>query len=235
MEKDPADSNTGKSKRIFLHLIDYILVSVVVIILAIIGTVLLRNLNSLNSSYETVINQALKEAPKSEVEKAGNYSTLLAFSRAKDFSNMKASAMFVGFLLIFTGALYLIKVFNLSYAINVNKEDVGSVSFNSNSPGLVMVTLGVVVMLCVLIIKTDVDYSFETGSSGKERITKELDSIMQFYLNQAQFEKEKPEEVIRCCPFVMDKLNDSKKPKSTFVPRKTSSTQTIFKWQTVFC
>jgi len=223
MEKNSADSNIGMSKENFLRLIDYILVAVVVFILAIIGRVLIRNLNALNSSYETVINQMLKDVPKSEVEKARNYSTLLAFSRAKDFSNMKASAMFVGFLLIFTGALYLIKVFNLSYAINVQRDDLGTFSFNSNSPGLVMVTLGVGVMLCVLIIKTDVDFSFETGSSGKEQVTKELDSIMQFYLNQAQLEKEKPEEVIRCCPIVVGKFNESKKRKSTFVPRKTSS------------
>jgi len=205
------------------NLIDYILVSVVVIILAIIGTVLIRNLNALNSSYETVINQVLKDVPKSELEKAGNYSTLLAFSRAKDFSNMKASAMFVGFLLIFTGALYLVKVFNLSYAINVHKEDLGSFSVNSNSPGLVMVTLGVGVMLCVLIIKTDVDYSFETGNYGKEQITKELDSIIQFYLNQTQFKKEPPSEVIRCCPVIVDQSNDSARRIRTFVQKRKSS------------
>ncbi len=197
------------------NLIDYILVAVVVIIITIIGTVLIENLRALNSSYNTVVNQVLKDVPKSEVEKAGNYSALLAFSRAKDFSNMKASAMFVGFLLIFTGALYLIKVFNLSYSINVNKADVGSMSVNSNSPGLVMVSLGVVVMLCVLLIKTDVDYNFETSGSGNGQGKKELDSIIQVYLNQVQVEKEVSDECVKCCPVVVEKSNNNKKRKST--------------------
>lgn len=222
MEKNSIDP-TRMNRAIPFRFIDYILIMVVIAILVIIGTVLIQNLNALNSSYEIVINQALKDAPKSEVEKAGNYSSLLAFSRAKDFSNIKASAMFVGFLLIFTGALYLIKVFNQSYEINVNRADVGSVSFNSSSPGLVMITLGVVVMICVLSIKTDVDYSFETGSSGKEQVTKELDYIIQFYLNQTRLKKELPPEVIRCCPVIVDQSNDSARGIRTFVQKRKSS------------
>ena len=89
--------------------IDWILIAVITIVLATAGTTLYQNLRSQNMVYDQMI---MKMSNSKDIGNGDPTVAILAFSRARDFANMKAASMLVGFLLIFTGALFLLKVFS---------------------------------------------------------------------------------------------------------------------------
>jgi hypothetical protein len=87
-----------------------------------------------------------------------DHASILTYSRAWDFAVIKTSALFLSFLLIFTGALYILRVGESQFSIEAQKGDIKA-SLASTSPGLIMVTLGVFLVAFVLWNKTSVDYS----------------------------------------------------------------------------
>ncbi|OKS84556.1 OmpA family protein [Mucilaginibacter polytrichastri] len=154
-----------------LKTIDWILIVVVMLVLGLAGFTLYQNLHSQDQVYDKVIAQFMNAKDTSTSSAA-----VLAFSRARDFANMKAASMLVGFLLIFTGALFLLKIFALSYHLKADKTPAGSFSLESSSPGLVMITLGVAIMSVVLLTKTEVGLETETRPDI-EAVLKRIDSL----------------------------------------------------------
>jgi len=173
--------DTGEEK---LKLLDWILLSVVLGVLVLTGWMLRDNLKAQNATYDRVINTALNYTARDSSKFNESNTAIFAFSRAKDFANTKAASLFIGFLLIFTGALYLLKVFKLSYKLKADKTPVGNVSLESTSPGLVMITLGVALMIAVLVSKTQIDYTVENNNL-KEQLAK-VSKALESYQNSLQ-------------------------------------------------
>ena len=87
-----------------------------------------------------------------------DHASVLTYSRAWDFAVVKTSALFLSFLLIFTGALYVLRVGETNFELSAEKADFkGSLSLSS--PGLIMVTLGVFLTAYVLSNKTYIEYN----------------------------------------------------------------------------
>lgn len=80
----------------------------------------------------------------------------LAFTRAADFAIVKTSVTFLGFVLALVGALYVLRVSSSSYSLGV-KASGKEANLSTTSPGLVMVTLGVVAVVSALFSKSDVN------------------------------------------------------------------------------
>ena len=87
-----------------------------------------------------------------------DHASVLMYSRAWDFAVVKTSSLFLSFLLIFTGALYVLRVGETNFQIAAEKGDFKG-SLSMTSPGLVMVTLGVALAAYVLSSKTYVEYN----------------------------------------------------------------------------
>lgn len=170
-----------KNKKSGLDFIDIVLLSTVFLVLLSISIYLIRDMQGQNRTYEKIITHLLSvstiKQPMSHTEGGKtvvdtilyvgdeNNAAILAFSRAKDFANMKLASTLLGFLLVFVGALYLLKVFNLSYNASYESDAVGKVSLQTTSPGLVMITLGVAVIFVALLAKNVIDYTVPSSQT----------------------------------------------------------------------
>ncbi|MFC0513376.1 hypothetical protein ACFFGT_04165 [Mucilaginibacter angelicae] len=148
-----------------LKLIDWLLLCVILIVLILTGFMLKNNLDTQNAAYDKVITAAMRHSAKDDKYFNESNTAIFAFSRSKDFAHTKAASTFLGFLLVFTGALYLLKVFKLSYKLKADQTPVDNVSLESTSPGLVMITLGVGIIIAVLVTKNELDYTVESGDT----------------------------------------------------------------------
>jgi hypothetical protein len=105
-------------------------------------------------------------------EKAGSgadtVSLILIYSRAWDFAVTKTSALFLGFLVIYTGALYVLYSADTTYEVSFNQGPQPGATLKSSSPGLVMVTLGSVLVALVLFSKSEVGLQVSTGPATAE-------------------------------------------------------------------
>lgn len=174
MSDQPVNNQTN-THHVKLDFIDWMLLSTVFLVLIIISSFLINNMNSQNKTYDGIISHLMSVSTIRKldphtvdhkivtdtiaiVDHSVN-AAILSFARAKDFANIKLGSALLGFLLIFIGALYLLKVFNLSYKASLSQPSVGNVSIQTTSPGLVMITLGVAVMMTALITRNEVNYS----------------------------------------------------------------------------
>ena len=146
MPGDP--TNSSDSAQSSMQTIDWILIAIVSTVLLSLTIFLLCDLSSFNSSYDTIIKNIIHSGEDQDV---------LAYSRAKDFNNMKSITLIVSFLLIFIGAIYLLKVFNLNYKFGLDNPSLGKIDLQATSPGLVMITLGVILNIAILMTKTEIN------------------------------------------------------------------------------
>lgn len=86
-----------------------------------------------------------------------DHASILTYSRAWDFAVAKTSALFLSFLLVFTGAIYVLRTGDITYALGVEKGD-AKASLSASSPGIIMLTLGVFLVAFVVSNKTYVEY-----------------------------------------------------------------------------
>jgi hypothetical protein len=75
---------------------------------------------------------------------------LVTIARALDFAIVKDGAVFLGFGVVLLGALYLLRAVQATYSLNATTGTSGALSLQTTSPGLVMITLGVVTVLFAL-------------------------------------------------------------------------------------
>lgn len=103
---------------------------------------------------------------------------VITYSRAMDFAFTKTSTIFLGFILVFVGALYVLRIEKSSYQIDFKKDDTGA-SFQTASPGLVLVSLGVIAIIAATYNKTFIEYSYSGDNiphvEQKHPINKEID------------------------------------------------------------
>lgn len=100
-----------------------------------------------------------------------DYASVLALSVAWDSAVVKTSALFLSFLLIFSGALYVLRAGKTNFELKAENADLkGSLSLSS--PGLVMVTLGIFLAAYALSTKKYIDYSSQGSQSRNDFLEK---------------------------------------------------------------
>lgn len=87
-----------------------------------------------------------------------DHASTISYARALDFAIAKTTALTMGFVLIFLGALYVLRAGEAEYGLTVGNSAVKS-SLQTSSPGLVMVTLGVALTAVVLNTTSNIQYS----------------------------------------------------------------------------
>lgn len=95
-----------------------------------------------------------------------DHSSVITYSRAWDFAVVKTSSLFLSFLLVFTGALYVLRTGDTNFELKAENANFRS-SLSSTSPGLVMVTLGVFLAAYVLSNKTYIEYNPQISEALK--------------------------------------------------------------------
>lgn len=83
-------------------------------------------------------------------------SLILVYSRAWDFAVTKTVSLFLGYMVLYTGALYVLRSADTSYELSVTQGSQQSASLKTSSPGLVLVTLGGALIALVLQSRSEV-------------------------------------------------------------------------------
>lgn len=87
-----------------------------------------------------------------------DHSAIIAYTRSLDGAVVKISGVFLGFALVFVGALYVLRQSSSAYSVSATAGSMAG-SLQSSSPGLVLATLGVILVLGAMLNKSTVDYS----------------------------------------------------------------------------
>lgn len=95
-------------------------------------------------------------------------SLILVYSRAWDFAVTKTSALFLGFMVIYIGALYVLRSADTAYEISYTQGTQMGATLKSSSPGLVLITLGAVLVGLVLYHKSEVGLQMSISSTPSE-------------------------------------------------------------------
>lgn len=90
-------------------------------------------------------------------------SLILVYSRAWDFAVVKTSALFLGFLVFYSGALFVLRSAEATYELSLSRGSQLGMSLKSSSPGLIMITLGAALVALVLNNKSAVELQVSSG------------------------------------------------------------------------
>lgn len=95
-----------------------------------------------------------------------DHAAVITYARGLGAAFIKTSALFLGFILIFTGTLYVLRTAEAAYEIHVASGK-SQGYLQTTSPGLVIVSLGVVLTVVTILTKSDLDYqkTTETGNT----------------------------------------------------------------------
>jgi hypothetical protein len=153
MKKAAAENSTSVPSSTVAHSqVDLTkpLFAVVSVVLTAILSLLIANLAFQYRNYSSAISAALSGG------EIVDHAVVLSYSRAWDFAVVKTSSLFLAFLLIFTGALYVLRAIEHELALDIKALSGGSLK--SSSPGLVMISLGVLLVALVMYSKSYVEY-----------------------------------------------------------------------------
>jgi hypothetical protein len=142
-----SDKNTKQTNTPSL---DNKLFSIVSLLLLSICLLLAVNLFLQWNNYAQAINTVIQDGTT-------QHSLILTYSRAMDFAFTKTSTIFLGFILVFVGALYILRLEEAAYQVEINNDNTG-VTLQTASPGLVLVTLGVIMIIATTYNKSYVSY-----------------------------------------------------------------------------
>lgn len=132
--------------------LDRSLFVVVCILLGVLMLLLCMSLYGQYANYRDAIAHGLESGAPID------HASVISYSRALDFAVSKTTALFSAFALVFVGALYVLRLGEAHYRLTAGTNG-GRGSLQTSSPGLVMVTLGVILIALVLNAKSMVEYS----------------------------------------------------------------------------
>ncbi len=134
--------------------IDHVIFACTLLLLGFVVGVVLWNVAAQMGHYETALTQELNSQAPSKV-------FLISANRALDFVLIRSAALIFGVTLTLLGALYLFKVFDTPFDLSAGGAEKLNLSFKTSSPGLVMITLGVVLVISTVYARSTVSYNYE--------------------------------------------------------------------------
>lgn len=84
-----------------------------------------------------------------------NHTEAVSYSNAMTAAVTKTCSVFLSFLVVFLGGIYVLMPKRDSFALDVKSHSV-SANLASNSPGLIMMTLGIALTIVALMIKSEI-------------------------------------------------------------------------------
>jgi uncharacterized membrane protein YidH (DUF202 family) len=133
------EENTSAGQLLFPEpsWLELVLLVTVTVMMIFLGCLTFQNLNAEIRSYNKILDSAIASQDQY---------ALFSCARARDYAMLKSTTIFMGFIVIFVGCLYVLRKSSASFALDAGKHG----SLQTTSPGLVMVTLGVLLVLATL-------------------------------------------------------------------------------------
>jgi hypothetical protein len=145
----PSNSQNGKQGDERREPLDKALFSIVTLLIVIILLLLGVTFYVQYKTYSRGLEIALASNPISHV-------TVLSYLRALEAALTKLSSLFLSFILIYVGALYVLRTAQVAYSLS-SEASGAKAALQTSSPGLVLVTLGVLALGLALYRSTTID------------------------------------------------------------------------------
>ena len=117
--------------------------------------------------YHSSVATELRRAP------AVDHLAVLAYARSADYAASKYCSLLLGFALIFLGSAYVLRVSTVTYSLSAAAQG-ASGTFATTSPGLVMATLGVVLVALAVLTQSDVSLTYASHSPSPLHIVDDV-------------------------------------------------------------
>ena len=137
------------------------LFKVVSVILVFIAMLLVTGLGIQTASYWGGLRAATAAGSVDAPVDRTDHAAVITYARGLGAAFVKTSSLFLGFILIFTGTLYVLRTTEAVYKLQVSGGKAQSI-LQTTSPGLVIVTLGVALSIVALTTKSEIDYQKTT-------------------------------------------------------------------------
>jgi len=104
----------------------------------------------------------LSEAWISQTKGLGDYSVVIAYATVWDAAVMRISSLILGFVIVFVGSLYVLRSTPSPYEASLEGKGFKG-RLQTSSPGLILVTLGILLITVVLRSPATIDYMNSPG------------------------------------------------------------------------
>jgi hypothetical protein len=135
-------------------LVDKRIILTVSAMLALLAALMVLCLGLQWQKYESAIQLAVHSSPP-------DHAAALSYSRAFDATLIKTSALMLAFIVVFLGALYVLRTATAAFKLGLGGKGFTG-TLQTASPGLVMVTLGLVIVAIAVLARSDINYSAPT-------------------------------------------------------------------------
>ncbi|MFL6730001.1 MAG: hypothetical protein ACJ8D6_06745 [Sphingomicrobium sp.] len=136
---------------------DLLILGCTIVLLALVVSAILWNVSTQVSNYQEALRQEMASQAPSKV-------FLLSANRALDFVLIRSAALLFGVVLTLLGGLYLFRLFDAPIELNAGRSQEGSISLRTSSPGMLMISLGVILIIATVYARSSVNYRYETGN-----------------------------------------------------------------------
>ena len=170
-------------------------------ILALIGFFLFNTLKQTNLCYDNGIklaNRYYEEFARDKSETASfrpdiSFLYILSYSRANNFATVKYAALFLGYIIVVVGCLFVLYGAQAYYKLKMESKEIKS-ALETTSPGLVLITLGIILVGVTLLIRSetpvDTKWIYQRKDLGSQK-TKMQDEVTK---QQGKQKEETPNE-----------------------------------------
>lgn len=158
LNKDRQDETQPETPR--SHKLD---VTICVAVISVAGVALVvLGITSWNQmeNYNRIIDRVV------ENQQQIDHAALIAYMRSSHFSTVKGTALIFSFLVVLIGSLYIQRVATTHFHLEAQSRNLKGV-FLTTSPGLVMVTLGVILVIVSLVSESAINYSSGYNPEGQ--------------------------------------------------------------------
>jgi len=138
----------------------FVIVALVVLVILVLLSV---NLFFQYNNYSLGISTLFKH------EDPGDHVMALTYSRAWDFAVVKTSSLFISFVLIFTGALYVLRAGETKISASAESGNMKG-TIELTSPGLALALMGVGLVCFTLFNKSDITMSEPARTHAEETV-----------------------------------------------------------------
>jgi hypothetical protein len=150
-KQDSGDIDTGPKGALLEEFVDRRIVVTVCALLGLLSLLTLACLVMEWTQYHQAIEIAIKQSPP-------DHAAGISYARALDAAIVKTSSLMLAFIVVFVGALYVLRTTSAAFNLGLAGQGFNG-TLTTSSPGLVMITLGLIIVAIAVLSQSDINYN----------------------------------------------------------------------------
>jgi hypothetical protein len=118
-------------------------------VLGLAGRTLDQNISAADHAYGRLLGEVQRIEKASGIVESDRLTTMVAAIGMRDMSILRSAVVFVGFIVVLMGCVFVLKGVEAMYKLRLNAGD-NHASLSTASPGLILITAGIVLVVVAL-------------------------------------------------------------------------------------